>query len=144
MRRRLLGLGVAPFAGPPLFLGALVLADTLAGEGLFLYQLRYEQRLLATQALSDAVAALAGSYVIAMLLIGVGLVARRAAGAAHAWRWMSVAGAVTGLGLGTFLAGTPADPGVWGLALAGAVFGAVMAVPLGRVLEMRAPSPAAR
>jgi hypothetical protein len=137
MRRSLVGLVLVPLIGPPLFLGGLILADTLSGEGLFLYQLSYEQRLLATQFVSDSVAALPGAYLVAALLVGVGLGARQLLGAAHVRRWMSAAGAVVGLALGSLLAGTPSDPGAWALAVSGLLFAAAMSLPLGQLLQAR-------
>lgn len=138
MRRALLGLGLVPLVGPPLFLGGLVAADTVVGEGLFLYQLRYEQRLLATQFISDAIAALPAAYLAAVVLIGVGLGAQRLFGAASILPLMAAVGALVGLGIGTVLAGTPSDPGAWALAVSGLLFAAAVSWPLTHLVRARA------
>lgn len=138
MRRALVGLALVPLLGPALFLGALALADTLAGEGLFLYQLTYEKRLLLTQTIGDFVAALPAAYVLAALLAGLGAAVHRVLGS----RWLRaancIAGSLAGLGLGAFLADTPWDPGAIALALAGCLYATAVTLPLGQVLQARA------
>lgn len=136
MRRGLLGLALAPLLGPPLFLGGLVLADTLVGEGLFLYQLRYDQRLLATQFVGDLVRALPAAYLLAALLAGVGMSIHRLRKSSP-WRSMSATGALAGLVLGSVLSGAPDDPSTLLLAVAGFFFALVVSLPLQSLLEAR-------
>jgi len=134
MLRSLLSLAVAPLFGFPLFAGALVLADSVAGEGLFLYQLRYEQRLLATQFLQDAMAALPLAYLTAALLVAVGFGLHRVGRTGQLVRELAIVGALAGIGLGFVLAGSPLDPGMWALGVAGLLFAGALALPLRTLL----------
>ncbi len=130
MRRAVAGLLLVPLLGFPLFAGGLVAADTIAGEGLFLYQLKYEQRLLATQFVGDFGRAMPFAYVAAALLAGAGLGLVRVSGERALPGLMAASGAVLGWLLGATLAGSPLDPSAVALALAGAAYALTLAVPL--------------
>jgi len=135
MLRSLLSLAVAPLFGFPLFAGALVFADSLVGEGLFLYQLSYEPRLLATQFLQDAAAALPFTYLTSAVIIAVGFGLHRAGRTRHLLRELAIVGALAGIGLGLVLARSPLDPGTWALGGAGLLFAGLLALPLRSLLN---------
>ena len=138
MRKAVAGFLVVPLLGFPLFAGTLVLVDTLLGEGLFLYQLTYEQRALAEGFVGDFLRALPLSYVAAVLLNAMALVAARWRGGEAARPVMVGAGAALGLTLGSVLSGSPAHAESLLLAVTGAVFAWLLSLPMGWYFAARA------
>jgi hypothetical protein len=139
MLRGLLGLAAVALLGFPVVAGSLVAADTLAGEGRFLYEATYEQRALLTSAIGDYTRALPFAAVAVIVLAIVGLVFGRVRGA-RVGGWVTVVLAtVCGLILGLLATGGAADPSAWALTAAGGVVGLLLRFPVGWILAARAP-----
>lgn len=136
-RKAVAGFLVTPLLAFPLFAGALVLVDTLLGEGLFLYQLTHERRALAEGFVGDFVRALPASYAAAAVLAACGLLAARWRGTAAARPALAGAGGLLGIALGSVLSGSPAHAESLALAAAGVGFSLVLSLPLGWYLSLR-------
>lgn len=139
MLRGVIGLVVVALLGFPVAAGSLVAADTLAGEGRFLYEAMYEQRALLTTTIGDYTRALPFAIAAVIAFAGLGLIVGRLRGA-RAGGWATVVAATAcGLALGWLATGSVADPSSLALALAGLVLGVLIRLPVSWMIAARAP-----
>ncbi len=123
----LVGLLVTPLLGYPLVAAALVGADSLAGERLFLFQVAHERRLLLNTFIADYLASLPSAYLVTAALVALAFVVRHRLDRRAASIALTVGGALTGLVTATSVTG--AWFGVTHVVLLAA--GTAYAIPLG-------------
>lgn len=139
MLRGLVALVVIALLGFPVVAGSLVAADTLAGEGRFLYEAVYEQRALLTKSIADYARALPFAVAAVIAFAGLGLVVGRLRGAA-AGSWASVVAATaSGLVLGVLGTGNVFDPSTLAIVLASLLLGLILRLPVGWILAALGP-----
>ena len=131
-----LGMILTPALGYPLFAGVLFLHDTLVGDRLLLYQLRYEQRYLWETFWADYLQALPVFYGLSLLLLAVFLVLRRTLPLRSA-TWLLLLGALLGWGVGAYLTGAGWSGAVVAVTIAGIGFSALLALFVGLLQTAR-------
>lgn len=131
---------LTPLVAYPLAATALVVVDSLAGERLFLYLAAYERRLLLDTFLADYRASLPVALLLSLLLMTLGLLARRWRGDVWATPVSVIGGGAAGFCGALVISG--AAPGATHVALtgAGAVHGLVVAMGLRLFTAPRARS----
>jgi hypothetical protein len=139
MLRGIVALVVIALLGFPVAASSLVVADTLAGEGRFLYEVMYEQRALLTTSIADYARALPFAVAAVIAFAGLGIVVGRLRGAATGGWSTVVAATVCGLVLGLLGTGSISDPSTLALAVAGLLLGLMLRLPVGWMLAARAP-----
>lgn len=141
MLRGIVALVVIALLGFPVAAGSLVAADTLVGEGRFLYEVMYEQRALLSSSIADYARALPFAVAAVVAFTGLGIVVGRLRGAAAGGWATVVAATVCGSVLGLLGTGSISDPSTLALAVAGVLLGLMLRVPVGWMLAARAPRP---